>query len=141
MSTQPQTGGKNTPVAAIANGFVVVHCPNLHCCQFIHAPETNWHSAINHNKATGILAQTRRNNNKGNASIGRSQRMTVEIESPLPPHPKANSPQRLNGTDNTKATITGSLGMLAFLSCTFTTFPILGNDTSETPTRIEACLC
>jgi hypothetical protein len=91
MSTQPQTGGKNTPVAAIANGFVVVHCPNLHCCQFIHAPETNWHSAINHNKATGILAQTRRNNNKGNASIGRSQRMTVEIESPLPPHPKANS--------------------------------------------------
>jgi hypothetical protein len=141
INIQPQTGGKNTPVAAIAKGFVVVHCPSLHCCQLIHAPETNWTSAASQNMPAGIFVQTKRSTISGSASVGRSQRTAVATECPLPPHAKANSPQKLKGSDNTKA-ITRSLEMLAFLSRTFTTFRISGNDTSEIPTRIDdAYLC
>jgi hypothetical protein len=81
-------------------------------------PGDELESAIDQNKAIGILLQRKGNINNGNASIGRSQRMTAEIEFPVPPYARANSPHMLTGTDNTTAITTGSLEMLAFLSCT-----------------------
>jgi hypothetical protein len=135
MSTQPQTGGRKNPVATIANGFVVVHRPSIHRCQFIQTPATNWNNAISQNEVRGMLAQKKRKIIKGSARTGKSHRMTVKIESPLPPHAKANSPQRLNSADNTKATMAGNPRMLLFFRA-HSPLSNSGSDTSGTLTRL-----